>query len=103
MSIEKDQKSVPIPIQHQYTFHTLKIKYNLVFDENLTKKLITSHKIDPKIYFPAETEYPKNGTSYTPIYGSCLLPIEPGNDVREKLGKHLVVNRFIAAHSLFDI
>ena len=37
--IEKYHKSVSIPIQHQHSFHTLKIKYNLVFYENLTKKL----------------------------------------------------------------
>ena len=35
--------------------------------------------------------------------GSYLLPIQPGNDVLEKLCKHLVVNRFIAAHSVFNI
>ena len=32
--------------------------------------------------------------------GITSFPIQPGNDVWKKLGKHLVVNRFIAAHSV---
>ena len=35
--------------------------------------------------------------------GVTPFPIQPGNDVLEKLGKDLLVNRFIAAHSVFDI
>ena len=35
--------------------------------------------------------------------GVTSFPIEPSNDVQEKLGKHLVVNRFIEAHSVLNI
>ena len=34
---------------------------------------------------------------------SFPIPIQPGSDVQKKIGKHLVVNRFIAAHSVFNI
>ena len=37
------------------------------------------------------------------IYGSYLLPIQQGKNVLEKLGKHLVGNRFTAGHSVFNI
>ena len=46
------------------------IDFNLAFHDNLTQKFITSYKIDPKIYFPAEKVPSKNGTSHIPIYGS---------------------------------
>ena len=39
---EKDQKSVPIPIQHEHTFPYFENKCNLVFHENLIRKLIES-------------------------------------------------------------
>ena len=42
---------------------------NLFKAKILTQKFITSYKIDPKIYFPAEKVPSKNGTSRIPIYG----------------------------------
>ena len=40
----------------------------------------------------------------TPIYGRVTsFPIHPGNYVQEKLGRHHVVSRFIAAYSVFDV
>ena len=43
---------------------------NLFKAKILTQKFITSYKVDPKIYFPAEKVPSKNGTSRIPIYGS---------------------------------
>ena len=35
--------------------------------------------------------------------GVTSFPIQPSNNVQKELSKHLVVNRFIAAHSVFNI
>ena len=35
--------------------------------------------------------------------GVTSFLIQPGNDVWKEFGKHLVVNRLNAAHSVFDI
>ena len=87
------------PFNTNTPFYTLKIKYSLVF---WPTNLITSYKIDPKIYYRAETEYPKMAHSI-PQYMGVTFPIQPDNDGYEKLGKHLVVNKFIAAYSAFNI
>ena len=77
-----------------------------MFYENLTKKLITSQKMEPKIFiFQPELSAIKMAH---PIYicqymGVTFFPIQPGNNVKKKLCKHLVVNRFTAAHSVFNI
>ena len=42
--------------------------------KKLDPKFITSYKIDPKIYFPAEEVPSKIGTSCIPIHGSYLPP-----------------------------
>ena len=100
--IEKCHKSVPIPIQHQHIF-----PYNLVFFEKSYQKVNYKLKNKPKnFYFPAKTVFHENGTSY--IYANKWeLPPSPYNQAmmsRKKFGKHLVVNRFIAAaHSVFDV
>ena len=44
----------------------------------MTEKFITSYKIDPKIYLPAEKVPSKNDTSHIPIYGSYPPPPPPG-------------------------
>ena len=71
--IKKHHNLFQFPFNTNTFFHTLKIKYSLVFYENLTKKLKNRLK---NFYFPAKTECLENGTSYIymPIYGSYVLP-----------------------------
>ena len=62
-----------------------------MFHENLTKSYLQATK-DPKIYFPAQTEYPKKMAHPIPQYmGVTSFPIQPGNAVWEKFGKHKLV------------
>ena len=85
--IEKDQKSVPIPIQHQYTFpySENKVQFSVPWESDQKVNYKLKHR-PQNFYFPAETECPKIGTSYTTTtYGSYLLPIQPGNDVWKNL------------------
>ena len=89
---KKDQKSVPIPIQHKYTFPYFKNKIQFSVPWQSEQKVNYKLKIDPKIFMfrsglkMAHPIHPKNGTSYTsPIYGSYLLPIQQGKNVWENL------------------
>ena len=67
-------------------------------------RMACSVKIDPKIFiFQPKLSALKMAHPVPQYMGVTSFSIQPGNDVQEKLGKHLVVNRFIAAHSVFDI
>ena len=59
------------PIRFSILWKKITVQCSMrIWPTNLT----TSYKIDPKIYFPAETESPKWHILYPNIYGSYLLP-----------------------------
>ena len=104
--IEKHHKSAPIPIQHQHIFPYFKNKIQFSVLRKSDQKVNYKPKNRPQnFYLPAKTECHKNGTSYICQY-IWELPPSPYNQAmmsRKKLGKHLVFNRFIAAHFVFKI
>ena len=87
-----------LPLNTNTPFQTLKIKYNLMFHENLTNKF--NYKLQNRFKLSTLAKMAHPIPKYMRV---TSFPIQPGSDVQKKLGKHLVVNRFIAAHSVFNI
>ena len=51
---KKDQKSVPIPIQHQYTFPYFENKTQITVPWESDQKVNCKLKIDPKFLFSSQ-------------------------------------------------